>query len=66
MSGSSLGNGKVIQSSDKALRVKLDTGDVVWIPKALIHDDSEVYDDDEGREGDVVVKTWWAEQEGLI
>ena len=35
-----------------------------WIPKAVIHDDSEVYS--LGDEGTLVVHMWWAEKEGLI
>ncbi len=31
----------------------------------MIHDDSEVYDDEKNDEGEVVVQTWWAEKEGL-
>ncbi len=61
----SLGEGKVVKSSELALQIKLETGDTVWIPKSVIHDDSEVFDDDENSEGEVVVKTWWAESEGL-
>lgn len=59
----SLGDGRAIEEREKALRVALDTGEIVWIPKSMIHDDSEVYE--EGHEGDVVVARWWAEQEGL-
>lgn len=58
-----LGNGKVIRSTDMALLVKLDTGEEVWIPKSVIHDDSECYED--GGEGTVVVHSWWAERNGL-
>lgn len=63
----SLGDGKVIREADSglALLVELDSGDTVWIPKSMFHDDSEVYDDGDNAEGEVVVKTWWAEKEGL-
>lgn len=60
-----LGNGRVKRGSDKALQIELDSGETVWIPKSMIHDDSEVYDDDKNNEGEVVVQTWWAEKEGL-
>ena len=43
----------------------LDSGETVWIPKSVLDDDSEVYDEDKNSEGEVVVKTWWAEKEGL-
>jgi hypothetical protein len=35
----------------------------IWIPKSVIHDDSEVYK--EGAEGKLVVARWFAEKEGL-
>lgn len=38
-------------------------GDKYWIPKKLIHEDSQVYKAD--TEGDLVVPLWFAEQEGL-
>jgi hypothetical protein len=58
-----LGHGKAIRSTNLALCVKLDTGEETWIPKSVIHDDSEVYED--GGEGTVVVHQWWAEKNGL-
>lgn len=60
-----LGNGKVKKGTDKALQIELESGETVWIPKSVIEDDSEVYDEDKNSEGEVVVKTWWAEKEGL-
>jgi hypothetical protein len=63
----SLGQGKVIKATDKALQVELtDLGETRWIPRSVIHDDSEVYDEGENKEGEVVVKQWWANQEGLV
>lgn len=57
--GISMGNGKAVRSTDKALLVKLDdTGAEHWIPRSQIHDDSEVYE--EGHEGDLVVSEWFA------
>jgi len=61
----SLGDGKAVRDSGKALLVKLATGEEKWIPKSVIHDDSEVYDAEENAEGEVVVQEWWAEKEGL-
>jgi hypothetical protein len=37
---------------------------VVWVPRSLISDNSEVYDD--GHEGTLVIPEWWAVQEGLV
>lgn len=61
----SLGDGKVVRATAKALLVQLETGDEVWIPRSVLHDNSEVYDDAENREGEVVVKQWFADREGL-
>ena len=60
---------KVLQERDKALQVVLlDTGDVRWIPKSVIHSDSEVFaKPDAGTgAGKRVVHMWFAEQEGLV
>jgi len=38
----------------------------VWIPFSVLHDDSEVFDDDENGDGEVIVKSWWAEKENLV
>jgi len=40
-----------------------DLDEAKWIPKSVIHDDSEIYDDGEGSEGQLVVLTWFAEKE---
>ena len=62
----SLGHGKVVKSSDKALQIELtDLGETRWVPRSMIHDNSEVYDDGANKEGDIVVNQWWAEKEGL-
>lgn len=65
MSGASLGDGKVVGASELALKIELESGDTVWIPKSVIHDNSEVYNDEDNSNGEVVVKSWFAEQEGL-
>lgn len=52
-----------VKETDRALLVRFDDGVERWVPKSCIHDDSEVYaEDDEGR---LAVKRWWAEREGL-
>lgn len=63
--GVSLGRGKCIKSTGRALLIEFedDDADELWIPASQIHDDSEVYDEE--HTGDVVVKAWWAEKEGL-
>ncbi len=64
MSGKvSLGNGLCNHETKEAVRVVLDDRSVRWIPKSVLHDDSEVYGN--GHQGDVVVHEWWADKEGL-
>lgn len=36
----------------------------VWVPKSVIHDDSEVYKAD--TDGELVVLEWWAAKRGLL
>lgn len=35
-----------------------------WVPKSVIHDDSEVWK--AGQSGKLVVLHWWADKNGLI
>ena len=53
----------VTRETAKALYVEGDDGTRRWIPKAVIHDDSEVYA--QGTSGKLVVEDWFAEKEGL-
>ena len=61
---------RVMQESDEAIQVvMLDTGDMKWIPKSVIHTDSEVYEKPRAGYaggGKLVVHMWFAEQEGLV
>lgn len=61
--GVSLGEGRVVSETEKAILVELESGDELWIPKSVVHDDSECYED--GHEGEVVVARWFAEKQGL-
>jgi hypothetical protein len=55
---------EVVRDSGKALLVKIDDlGGNFWIPKSVIHDDSEVFDDEENSKGTLVVADWFAERE---
>jgi hypothetical protein len=61
----SLGQAKIIATTDKAIRVILDSdGKAYWIPESVVHDDSEVFQGCDGA-GELVVKAWFAEKEGL-
>lgn len=50
--------------TDKAILVEID-GVEYWIPKSQIHDDSEVFDDGQHKEGALVITEWIAAQKGL-
>lgn len=54
----------VLVDSGKAIKVEApDLDEPVWVPKSVIHDDSEIWEG--GQEtGDLVVQDWWAEKEG--
>lgn len=56
-------NAKCIAASDKAIRVKMESGRQIWVPQSAIHDDSEVYKLDDF--GKLIVKPWFAEQIGV-
>lgn len=56
---------KVVRATGRALLCRLETGEERWIPKSVIHDDSEVYDQGENAAGELVVQGWWADREGL-
>lgn len=61
-----LGQAKVLRETDKAILVELledGEGEEVWIPKSVIHDDSEVYSEKNG-EGELLVVSWWARANG--
>lgn len=52
-----------VGETEKALKVLIE-GETFWIPKSVVHDDSEVYEKD--HEGVLVVQEWFAEKEGLV
>lgn len=63
--GTNLGHAEVVRSTEKALLVKLEDEDEPrWIPKSVIHDNSEVYSM-RSPEGTLVVQTWWAKANGF-
>lgn len=56
---------RVNQEREKAIEVVLlDTGDLKWIPKSVLHSDSEVVE--MGDKGKLVIHTWFAEQEHML
>jgi hypothetical protein len=58
-----LGDGKITRETDKAVKAELEDGREIWIPKSVIHDDSEAWDR-ENNEGTIVCKRWWMERNG--
>lgn len=58
----SVGTGKVLKATDKALLFEPEGDDSFWVPKSVVHDDSEVYDEE--HEGELLVQSWWAEKNG--
>lgn len=61
-----LGPCQVIAATEKAIKVQLESEDSPrWVPKSQIHDDSEAFDAKDNATGDLVVKRWFAEKEGL-
>ena len=53
-----------VGETERAIKVAGVENTPVWIPKSMIHDDSEVF----ALEGDgtLVVKRWWAGKQGWI
>lgn len=51
-----------IRETDLAVLIEIE-GKEVWVPKSVIDDDSEVWQDEQ--EGELVVKEWWAEKNGM-
>ena len=64
--GYNLGEVKVVRTTDGAILVKDgDLDDETWIPKSVVHDDSEIYGNpDIGEQGEMIVETWFARKEG--
>jgi len=56
---------RVVQETPQAILVKLKTGEQGWVPKAEIHDDSEVFDKDNGA-GTLLVSEWIAVDRGWV
>jgi hypothetical protein len=59
--------GRVVpkKETEKALLVMTEDLDDVWIPKSVIHEDSEVWNM-KSEPGTMVVKLWWADKYGLV
>jgi len=68
--GVTLDNAQVLRCTAKAALYDLDGGIEVWIPHSQVHDDSELYYDEQAGEmneerGKLVVTSWIASEKGL-
>lgn len=65
MSGRVYGDVEVVATTDKAIKVKSDELGERWLPRSVITSESEIDTDaEEGDVGDLVVKEWFADNEG--
>lgn len=55
---------EVVHATPKAILVEVE-GEELWVPKSVIHDDSEVYGQTAPGPGDLLVKEWWAAERGF-
>jgi hypothetical protein len=62
MSTYELDGSTIIMTNYKAVLVRLDTLDEVWIPRSVCIDGDELAEDDTNIE----VQAWWIEKEGII
>ena len=53
-----------VKQTEKAILVDI-RGDEYWIPLSVITTDSEVFDETDNAEGDLVIADWFAAKEGL-
>lgn len=66
----SFDNCEVIRETPKALLIKFrglpgKRAQELWIPKSVIHDDSEIFDFDDNADGTLVLKSWFVRKEGI-
>lgn len=53
-----------IDETPLAIQILINEEICYWVPKSLIHDDSEVRK--RGDKGSIVLPVWFCEQEGLV
>ena len=53
-----------LRATDKAILVRIQDDLELWIPQSVVHDDSEVWKEDD--EGTLIVAGWFAEKNGLV
>ena len=60
----SLGFVETRKETNRAIYVEDVDSKCFWVPKSVLHDDSEVWKKDQ--EGNLVVFEWWAEKNNFI
>lgn len=55
---------RCLRANGDSLYCDLGRGKARWVPRAALHNDTEVLD--VGDHGDLVVASWWAENEGIV
>lgn len=50
----------VTKETEKALLVRTEEGDEIWVPKSVVDEDSEVYQ--KGDEGTLTVQEWFVKK----
>mgnify|MGYP001617290261 FL=1 len=55
----------VVFETEKAIRVRFAGGSERWLPKSLVHEDSEVWDEENAGPGVLKLPLWFVEKEGL-
>ena len=53
-----------VHATAKALLVDVPDLGELWVPQSVIDDESEVFE--AGHEGELILKEWWANKEGLV
>lgn len=57
-----LPEGKITRETEKAV-LYVHGDNETWVPKSVIHDDSEIWK--RGEEGVLTVESWWASKNGF-
>ena len=60
-----LGTATIVKETKLAFLVLRDNMDELWLPRSVVHDDSEVYSMKSCGPGKLVVHAWWAEENGV-
>ena len=62
----SLGRAVISKQTAKALYVVTEEHGSFWIPQSVIHDNSDVWDEEKGPMGELIIKSWYAREKGFM